>query len=38
MELVAKANPDMKDLKPSPKRMAALFRRITDSTDTKMSY
>ena len=38
MSEVAKANPDVKGLLPTPKRMAALFRRISSSTDGKLSY
>lgn len=38
MEQVASANPDMKGLNPTPRRMAALFRRISAKADSKLSY
>ena len=38
MQAVAKANPDMRDLDPTPKRLAALFRRIASSIDARVSY
>jgi len=38
MEQVAKANPDMRGLDPNPKWMAALFRRISNKVNSKLSY
>ena len=38
MDQVAKANPDMESIKPTPKRMAALFRRLASSIDTRLTY
>lgn len=38
MEAVAKANPDMDGLKPTPKRMNALFRRIAPTANPKLTY
>ena len=38
MDQVAKANPDMQGLKPTPKLVNALLRRIAPATDSKLSY
>ena len=38
MEQVALANPDMNDIEPTPKRMAALFRRISAKSESKLTY
>jgi hypothetical protein len=38
MESVAKANPDLKGLNPTQKRIAALFRRIGTGKDGRINY